>query len=69
VARLSTEVTRLSLEESRLSSEGGRLETEAIHLRGEIHALRSTATWRLRERLLRLTPLVRAYRLLRGSDR
>ncbi|HEY0511135.1 MAG TPA: glycosyltransferase [Thermoanaerobaculia bacterium] len=69
VARLSTEVTRLSLEESRLSSEGGRLETEAIHLRGEIHTLRSTATWRLRDRLLRIAPLVRAYRFFRGSDR
>jgi hypothetical protein len=39
----------------------------ADHLRREMQALQSTATWRLRERLLEVRPLLRAYRWVRGS--
>jgi glycosyltransferase involved in cell wall biosynthesis len=66
--RLDAEVGRLSAEKSHLDAEKTRLGAEAALLRGEIQALRSTATWRLRDRLLRITPLVRAYRRLRGLD-
>ena len=45
--------------------EGMRAEVD--HLRQEIEALQSTATWRLRERLLRVGPLRRAYRWVRGA--
>jgi hypothetical protein len=47
-------------------AERAGLDAEAAHLRREVQALQSTATWRLRERLLRLTPLRRAYRWVRG---
>jgi glycosyl transferase family 4 len=39
---------------------------ENAHLRQEVRTLQSTATWRLRERLLRVHPLRRAYRWMRG---
>jgi len=42
---------------------------EAAHLRREVQALQSTATWRLRERLLRVRPLRWAYRWVRGVGR
>jgi glycosyltransferase involved in cell wall biosynthesis len=45
------------------------LAAETDHLRREIRRLEGTATWRLRERLLRLSPLIRIYRRLRGSAR
>ena len=35
----------------------------------DLEAVRATATWRLRERLLRVTPLWRAYRWVRGVGR
>lgn len=41
-------------------------DAEAAHLRREVQALQSTATWRLRERLLRVRPLRWAYRRVRG---
>jgi len=47
--------------------EGMRAEVD--HLRREIEALQSTATWRLRERLVRMGPLRRAYRWVRGVGR
>jgi len=42
---------------------------EMDHLRKEMQALQSTATWRLRERLLRMNSLRRAYRWVRGVGR
>lgn len=45
------------------------LNLELDHLRGEMGSLRSTATWRLRERLVGIGPVRRAYRWLRGSGR
>jgi hypothetical protein len=54
---------------SQLLAERAGWDAEAAHLRREVQALQSTATWRLRERLLR-SPLMRqAYRWLRGSER
>jgi hypothetical protein len=69
IDRLHAEVARRDTEIARLQAEVAHREREVIHLRGEAQALQSTATWRLRERLLGLTPLVRAYRWLRGSGR
>jgi hypothetical protein len=42
---------------------------EVTRLSGEIQALQSTAAWRMRDRLLRFAPLLRAYRFLRGLNR
>lgn len=42
------------------------LSEENAHLRQEIRTLQSTATWRLRERLLRVGPLRRVYLWVRG---
>jgi hypothetical protein len=52
---------------SQLLAERAGLDAEAAHLRREVQALQSTATWRLRERLLRVYPLRRAYRWVRGA--
>jgi hypothetical protein len=54
-------------ERSRRLVEQEGMGAEAAHLRRELQALQSTATWRLRERLLRVRPLLRAYRWLRGA--
>jgi hypothetical protein len=54
---------------ARLLAEGTRLRTEAARFQGEAQAMRSTAAWKLREKLLRISPLRRAYRFLRGSPR
>jgi len=43
------------------------LNQEVNHLRGEMQGLRSTTTWKLRERLVGIGPVRRAYRWLRGS--
>lgn len=56
-------------ERSRLLQEHEGLSAEAAHLRREIQMFQATATWRLREKLLRFSPLVRAYRWLRRSGR
>jgi hypothetical protein len=56
-------------ERAQLLAEREGLSEEASHLLGDLQALQSTATWRLRERLLGLTPLRRAYRWVRGSGR
>jgi hypothetical protein len=53
-------------ERSRILAEGEGRRAEADHLRREMQALQSTATWRLRERLLRVSPLRWAYRWVRG---
>jgi hypothetical protein len=45
------------------------LELELSHLRGEMRSLRSTSTWRLRERLVGIAPVRRVYQWLRGSGR
>jgi len=45
------------------------LTAESETLRRELAALQGTATWRLRERLVRWSPLVRLYRLCRGLRR
>jgi hypothetical protein len=45
------------------------LSEENAHLRQEVQTLQSTATWRLRERLLRVYPLRWAYRWVRGVGR
>jgi hypothetical protein len=68
-ARLDAEVGRLSMVKTDLSTEKTYLGAEATRLREEIQTLQSTATWRMRDRLLRITPILRAYRFLRGSDR
>jgi hypothetical protein len=82
-ARLRTEAVRLQSEEGRLHAEVGRLHAEvarlhsagtelrraAAHWQGESQAMRSTATWKLRDTLVRISPLRRAYRFLRGSSR
>jgi hypothetical protein len=52
---------------AKLLAERDQLSAEAAHLRGDLQALQSTATWRLRERLLRLPMLRRGYRRLRGA--
>jgi hypothetical protein len=67
--RLHSEVARLHVEGVRWQDEAARASAEAIHRRGEAEAMRSTTAWRLRERLLRISPLLRAYRFLRGSAR
>ena len=51
---------------SRYVEEREGLGEENAHLRQEVRTLQSTATWRLRERLLRVYPLRRAYRWVRG---
>jgi mRNA-degrading endonuclease toxin of MazEF toxin-antitoxin module len=61
------ETVRLNAEMASLLAERDRLSAEAAHLRGDLQALRSTATWRLRERLLRFPLLRRGYRWLRGA--
>jgi hypothetical protein len=66
-ARLLEERNRLSAEAAPLLAERDRLSTEAAHLRADLQAYRSTATWRLRERLLRFSLLRRGYRRLRGA--
>jgi hypothetical protein len=67
-ARLSAEMIQLNAEMARRLAERDRLSAEAAHLRGDLQALQSTATWRLRERLLRFLLLRRGYRWLRGND-
>lgn len=81
--RLQSEERRLHAEVARLHAEGTRLRTEAAHWQdatarasaevahhqGEAQAMRSTAVWKLREKLLRISLLRRAYRFLRGSSR
>jgi hypothetical protein len=76
VARLQSEAARRRSEEGRLQAEvalwqdaAARSGVEAAHWQGEAQAMGSTATWKLRERLLRSSPLRRAYRFLRGSPR
>jgi hypothetical protein len=73
---MSREVARLQSEEGRLHEEVAHWQdaavgagAEAAHRQGESQAMRSTATWKLRERLVRISPLLRAYRFLRGSSR
>jgi hypothetical protein len=56
-------------ERSRLLAEREGRSAEVDHLRREVRALQSTATWRLRERLLGITMLRRAYRWVRGEGR
>lgn len=66
--RLSRQTTALQSERERLREQAEHLTGEVAALRGELAGLRQTATWRLREKLLFLTPLVKAYRFLRRSD-
>lgn len=54
---------------SQAQAERAGWDAEAAHLRREVQALQSTATWRLRERLLRVRPLQWAYRWVRGAGR
>ncbi|HEY2290805.1 MAG TPA: glycosyltransferase family 4 protein [Thermoanaerobaculia bacterium] len=54
-------------ERSQILAESEGLRAEVDHLRREMQALQSTATWRLRERFLRVGPLRRAYRWVRGA--
>ena len=54
---------------SRYVAEREVLGEENAHLRQEVRTLQSTATWRLRERLLRVHPLRWAYRWVRGVGR
>jgi hypothetical protein len=68
-ARLQAEEIRLHSEAARLHGEGVRWQDEAARASAEAEAMRATATWKLRERLLRISPLLRVYRFLRGSAR
>jgi hypothetical protein len=63
----NAETARALAERDRLSAERDRLGAEAAHVHGILQAVQSTATWRWRERLLRLSPLRRGYRWLRGA--
>jgi hypothetical protein len=72
--RLERESLRLEAESlSREARSAGRCldmaRADAAQLHRELKAVRQTATWRLRERLLRLKPLLTTYRLLRRSAR
>ncbi len=76
VARLQAEVAHTrdaaahaGAEAAHWQEAAGHADAEAAHLREEAQAMRSTATWQLRERLVRSSPLRRAYRFLRGSPR
>jgi hypothetical protein len=53
-------------ENSRMQTEREGMRAEVESLRREMQALQSTATWRLRERLVRVGPLRWAYRWVRG---
>ena len=64
---LQEERSWLLEERSRILAEREGVRAEVEHLRREMQALQSTATWRLRERLLRVGPLRRAYRWVRGA--
>jgi glycosyl transferase family 4 len=61
------ERAQLAAEAGMLRRQAGMLRDEAAHLHREIAILRQTATWRLRDRVLRLTPLVKLYRFVRRS--
>jgi plasmid stabilization system protein ParE len=65
---LRAECDSLAAEAGMLRGQAGMLCDEAAHLHREIAMVRQTATWRLRERLLRLTPLIKLYRLLHRSE-
>lgn len=65
--RVHAEAGRMHEETARALAERDRLSAEAAHLHGDLQALQSTATWRWRERLLRLSLLRRGYRWLRGA--
>jgi cell division protein FtsB len=64
---LTAEVSDLRQEIRRLHPESWRLTAEVKTLREEMRLVQGTATWRLRKALLRLSPLIRAYRFLRRS--
>jgi len=64
---LLTERDSLAAEAGMLRGNAGTLRDEAAQLHRENAMLRQTTTWRLRERLLRLTPLVKLYRFVRSS--
>jgi hypothetical protein len=71
-ARIHAETVRMHAETDRMHAataqalaERDRLSAEAAHLYRNLQALQSTATWRWRERLLRLSLLQRGYRWLR----
>ncbi|HYN22734.1 MAG TPA: glycosyltransferase [Thermoanaerobaculia bacterium] len=63
----SSERGRLASEAGMLRADVGMLRDEAALVHREIAMLRQTATWRLRERLLRLTLPVKLYRFIRHS--
>lgn len=67
--RVHAETGRMHEETARAVAERDRLSAEAAHLHKEIQALQSTATWRWRQRLLRLSLLRRGYRWLRRIDK
>jgi hypothetical protein len=54
---------------SALLTERERMRAEMDHLRQEARALQPTATWSLRVRLPRISPLRRVYRWVRGAGR
>ncbi|HEX3556492.1 MAG TPA: glycosyltransferase [Thermoanaerobaculia bacterium] len=63
--RLAAERDRLAAELDGRSAERDRLTAQAEALRRDLAALQGTATWRLRERLVRSPLLLRLYRGLR----
>src|SRR5262249_4830799 len=58
----NAQTSQLSAEREKQSVQASQALAEAAHLRREVQALQSTATWRLRERLVRVRPLRWAYR-------
>jgi hypothetical protein len=69
VARLRAESVQLRQEAARWQDAAAHVRAEAAHQQEEAQAMRSTAAWKLREKLVRNRPLRRAYRFLRGSPR
>lgn len=63
----NAQTSQLLAEREEWNAERERVRAEVDHLRRETQALQSTATWRLRERLVRVRPLRRAYRWVRGA--
>jgi hypothetical protein len=65
-ARLLAERNGQTAEAAWVRAERDSLIADVSHLRGDLETLQSTATWRWRERLLRLSLLRRGYRWMRG---
>lgn len=68
-AAMDLEVAQLHQQAAHWQDAAARAGAVAAHQQEEAQAMRSTATWKLREKLVRNRPLRRAYRFLRGASR